>query len=183
MIEPGTGILLISDPFLKDPNFKRTVVLLCEHKEEGSFGLVLNRTFEHTLDELISELEGFPVPVYYGGPVQMDTLHFLHQLPDEIPGGQEISNGVYWGGNFELVISHLKRGTLDLNKIRFYLGYSGWSSGQLSDEMKIKSWLTVTATRKLIFNTETDHIWKDAIISMGGQYEQIIHYPIDPQLN
>ena len=94
MIEPATGILLISDPFLKDPNFKRTVVLLCEHKEEGSFGLVLNRTFDHTLDELITELEGYVVPVYYGCPVQMDTLHFLHQLPDEIPCGQEINTGI-----------------------------------------------------------------------------------------
>lgn len=183
MIEPGTGILLISDPFLKDPNFKRTVVLLCEHKEEGSFGLVLNRTFDHTLDELITELEGYVVPVYYGGPVQMDTLHFLHQLPDEIPGGQEITNGIYWGGNFESVVSGLKNETLDLTKIRFYLGYSGWSSGQLSEEMNVKSWLTVSATKTLIFNTETDAIWKDAIKSMGEQYEQIIHYPIDPQLN
>lgn len=183
MIEPAAGILLISDPFLKDPNFSRTVVLLCDHKEEGSFGLVLNRSFDHTLDELITELEGYHVPVYYGGPVQVDTLHFLHQLPDEIPGGQEISNGIYWGGDFDTVVHQLKNGTLDLSKIRFYLGYSGWSSGQLHDEIKVKSWLTVTATRKLIFNTETGDIWKDAIKSMGGPYKQIIHYPIDPQLN
>ncbi len=183
MIDPGTGILLISDPFLKDPNFKRTVVLLCEHKEEGSFGLVLNRTFDQTLSQLITELEGFQIPVFYGGPVQTDTLHFLHQLPDEIPGGQEITKGIYWGGDFELVVSLLRKGVLDLNKIRFYLGYSGWESGQLADEMKVKSWLTVNATRKLVFHISTDAIWKEALKSMGGQYEQLIHYPIDPQLN
>jgi putative transcriptional regulator len=72
MIDPASGILLISDPFLKDPNFMRTVVLLCEHNEAtGSFGLVINRTFEQTLDELINDLDGHTVPVYYGGPVQM----------------------------------------------------------------------------------------------------------------
>lgn len=183
MIDPGKGILLISDPFLKDPNFKRTVVLLCEHKEEGSFGLVLNRLFDHTLDQLITESEGHKVPVYYGGPVQMDTLHFLHQLPEDVPGGQEIATGIYWGGNFERVMNLLTSGMLDLTKIRFYLGYSGWGSGQLHDEMNEKTWLTVNATRKLVFQTNTDEIWKDALRSMGGQYEQLIHYPIDPQLN
>ena len=84
MIEPAPGILLIADPFLKDPNFLRTVVFLCEHKEEGSFGFVLNRQYVNTLDELIPELEGFKIPVYYGGPVQPDTIHFLHEYPEEI---------------------------------------------------------------------------------------------------
>ena len=64
MIEPGPGILLIADPFLKDPNFLRTVVFLCEHKEEGSFGFVLNRQYENTLDELIPEVKGFKLPVF-----------------------------------------------------------------------------------------------------------------------
>ena len=85
MIEPATGILLIADPFLKDPNFLRTVVLLCEHEEQGSFGFVLNKQITQTLDELISDLNGHKLPVYYGGPVQMDTIHFLHQYPDLIP--------------------------------------------------------------------------------------------------
>ena len=97
MIEPAGGILLISDPFLKDPNFMRTVVFLCEHQEQGSIGFVLNRKYENTIDELIPELEGHRIPLYYGGPVQMDTIHFLHQYPEEIPGGQKVLNGVYCG--------------------------------------------------------------------------------------
>ena len=84
MIEPAAGILLIADPFLKDPNFLRTVVLLCEHRQQGSFGFVLNKQIEQTLDELITDLEGHSLPVY-GGPVQKDTIHFLHQYPDLIP--------------------------------------------------------------------------------------------------
>jgi putative transcriptional regulator len=183
MIEPAPGILLIADPFLKDPNFLRTVVFLCEHKEEGSFGFVLNRKYENTLDELIPELEGHQLPVYYGGPVQMDTIHFLHQYPDEIPGGMEVIKGVYWGGEFDAVINMIKSEDIDFNKIRFYIGYSGWSNGQLNDEMTEKTWLTVEANRKLIFHRNYEEIWKDSLKHLGGDYEIMVNFPIDPQLN
>lgn len=183
MIDLGPGILLIADPFLKDPNFLRTVVFLCEHKDEGSFGFVLNRKYENTLDELIPELDGHHLPVYYGGPVQMDTIHFLHQYPDEIPGGQEVVKGVYWGGDFEAVIDMVKNDHIDSNKIRFYIGYSGWSNGQLADEMNEKTWLTVEATRKLVFHRNYQEIWKDSLKQLGGDYGLMANFPIDPQLN
>ena len=161
----------------------RTVVLLCEHNREGSFGLVLNRPYDHTLADLITGLENHPLPVYYGGPVQQDTLHFLHQLPEAIEGGQEILPGVFWGGNFETVTQLLREDALDADKIRFYIGYSGWSSGQLESELEEKSWLTVQGSRRLAFHPRPDAIWKDALREMGGPYEQLINYPIDPQLN
>ncbi len=183
MIKPAPGILLIADPFLKDPNFLRTVVFLCEHKEEGSFGFVLNRKYENTLDELIPGLEDVKLPVYYGGPVQMDTIHFLHQYPKEIPGSEEVIKGVYWGGDFEKVIEMLKDGTASPDKIRFYIGYSGWSDGQLTTELEEKSWLTVAGTRKLIFHRNYEEIWKDSLKQLGGDYEMMINFPIDPQLN
>lgn len=183
MIEPGPGILLIADPFLKDPNFLRTVVFLCDHKEEGSFGFVLNRQYENKLGDLIPELEGNQLPVYYGGPVQMDTIHFLHQYPNEIPGGQEILKGVYWGGDFDAAINMIKNEETDENKIRFYIGYSGWGEGQLDSEMKEKTWLTVQATRKLIFHPDHEEIWKDSLKHLGGDYEIMVNFPIDPQLN
>lgn len=183
MIEPGTGILLIADPFLKDPNFLRTVIFLCEHQGEGSFGFVLNRQYSNTIDELIPDLEGHKIAVYYGGPVQQDTIHFLHQYPDMIPGGQEVIKGVYWGGDFDKMVELIKTDSIDTGKIRFYIGYSGWSSGQLDDELKEKSWLTVKATRKLIFHTRYEEIWKDSLKQLGGDYEMMINFPIDPQLN
>jgi len=183
MIDPAAGILLISDPFLKDPNFMRTVVFLCEHKEQGSFGFVLNRKYENTLDELIPDLEGFKIPVYYGGPVQMDTIHFLHQYPDEIPGSQEVIKGVYWGGDFNMVIQMIRKKEIDENKIRFFIGYSGWGSGQLNGELNEKSWLTVKAVRKLIFHKKHEEIWKDSLKQLGGDFEMMINFPIDPQLN
>jgi putative transcriptional regulator len=183
MIEPGAGILLIADPFLKDPNFLRTVVFLCEHKEEGSFGFVINRPFTNTIDELIPELQEHKLPVFYGGPVQQDTIHFLHQYPDDIPGGQEILKGVYWGGDFDKMVELLRSNSLDPARIRFYIGYSGWGTGQLNDELKEKSWLTVKATRKLVFHGKFEEIWKESLKLLGGDYEMMINFPIDPQLN
>jgi putative transcriptional regulator len=182
MIEPGAGILLIADPFLKDPNFLRTVVFICDHKEDGSIGFVLNRQYENTLDELIPELEGHDMAVYYGGPVQPDTIHFLHQYP-EIPGSIEVMKGIYWGGDFEMIVSMLKKGSIEKNKIRFYIGYSGWGTNQLDDELKEKSWLTVKAERKLVFHKNHREIWKDSLKLLGGDFEMMINFPIDPQLN
>jgi putative transcriptional regulator len=176
-------MLLIADPFLKDPNFQRTVVFLCEHQDEGSFGFVLNRSYEYTLNELVSGLEDLAIPVFYGGPVQIDTIHFLHQYPDLIPGGYEITDGIFWGGDFEMAINLIRNKQIDPQRIRFYIGYSGWGSGQLNDEMKEKSWLTVQANRKIIFHKQTDEIWKDSLRLLGGEYEMMINFPIDPQLN
>ncbi len=183
MIEPSTGVLLIADPFLKDPNFLRTVVFLCEHKEEGSFGFVLNRVYENTLDELLPDIGDYHLPVYYGGPVQKDTIHFIHQYPDEIPGGQEVMKGIYWGGDFGAMIGMLRSGSIDADKVRFFIGYSGWGEGQLDTEIKEKTWVTAAATHRLLFHPDTKQIWKDSLKQLGGEYEMMVNYPIDPQLN
>ena len=184
MILPATGILLIAEPFLKDPNFMRTVVMLCRHREEeGSFGFVLNKKFHQTLDELIPDLQGFELPVYVGGPVKMDTLHYIHPYADLLPGCQKITEGIYWGGNFETLKNLLINKEVDPQKIKFFLGYSGWELGQLDVEMEEKSWITVTANKNIVFDTPMEEIWKTCLKELGGRYEMMIHFPIDPQLN
>jgi putative transcriptional regulator len=183
MMKPAGGVLLIADPFLKDPNFMRTVVFLTEHREEGTVGFVINRQYENTLDELIPEIEGHKLPVYYGGPVQMNTIHFLHRYPDEVPGGIEVMKGVYWGGDFDRLIDLINSGKVDENKIRFFIGYSGWSAGQLESEMSEKTWLVAPAIRSLVFHSNAEEIWKASLKHLGGEYEIMINFPIDPQLN
>jgi putative transcriptional regulator len=184
MILPGIGTLLIAEPFLKDPNFMRTVVLLCRHQdEEGSFGFVLNKLFHQTLDELIPELAGFEWPVFVGGPVQMDTLHYIHEYPDLLPDCQEVAPGVYWGGDFETLKALMKNNEINADKIKFFLGYSGWESGQLDGEMREKSWITVQGNLHIIFETPMEEIWKACLKALGGKYEMMIHFPTDPQLN
>lgn len=131
-MNPSTGTLLIAEPFLKDPNFMRTVILLCEHQDEGSFGFVLNRELGSTLEDLLPDLTRLHIPVYYGGPVQPDTLHFLHAYPEGISGGLEVSEGVYWG-DFNQAMELLESGDLDLGQdplLHRLLRMDGWPAGQ-----------------------------------------------------
>jgi putative transcriptional regulator len=183
MMNPSTGTLLIAEPFLKDPNFMRTVILLCEHQDEGSFGFVLNRELGSTLEELLPNVTQLHIPVYYGGPVQPDTLHFLHACPEGITGGLEVSEGVYWGGDFSQAMALLESGELDPDKIRFFIGYSGWTGGQLDNELKENSWLLAHSTKGLVFHNDHKEIWKDSLRHLGGEYEMMINFPTDPQLN
>ena len=168
---------------MKDPNFMRTVVFICDHRSDGSFGFVLNRRYKQNLNQLLPELENFPITVNYGGPVQTDSLHFIHSQPEIIPDGKQVTDGIYWGGNFETVLALIQNRSLDLNRIRFFLGYSGWGESQLEDEMDGKSWLTIPGTRKLVFHPNPDIAWKDAVRLLDKKYEEIINYPIDPSLN
>ncbi|MBD0293940.1 MAG: YqgE/AlgH family protein, partial [Flavisolibacter sp.] len=95
----------------------------------------------------------------------------------------EIMKGVFWGGDFDSVVTLVNSGKADPEKIRFYIGYSGWSNGQLENELEEKTWLTVQATRRLIFHKNAEEIWKDSLKHLGGDDEMMINFPIDPQLN
>lgn len=183
MIEPTTGVMLIADPFLKDENFMRTVLLICRHSEDGSFGFVLNKLYDFTIADLFSDMEGYRIPVFIGGPVQMDTIHYIHQYPDLLPDSQEITPNIFWGGDFDTLKKLIREGKVDTSKIKFFIGYSGWEPGQLDGEMEEKSWLTASCTRKIVFDTPTDEIWKASLKHLGGKYEMMINFPIDPQLN
>jgi putative transcriptional regulator len=183
MIDPSTGVLLIADPFLKDDNFMRSVILLCRHSEEGSFGFVLNKLYDLTMADLFSDMEGYNIPVHIGGPVQMDTIHYIHQYPDLLADSQKITDNIYWGGDFEGLKNLIKDGKIDYTKIKFFIGYSGWEPGQLDSEMEENSWLTATSERDIIFETPTDDIWKAGLKHLGGKYEMMVNFPIDPQLN
>ena len=183
MIQPKENTILIADPFLKDDNFIRSVIFLCSHNEEGSFGLVLNKLFDFTLNNLVSGIESLDIPVFVGGPVALDTIHFLHQYPDLVPDCQQLDENLAWGGDFETIKSLLISGEIDMHKIKFFIGYSGWSAGQLENEIEEKTWITSVVTRKIIFNVPTNEIWKQSVVNLGGDFEQMANYPIDPQLN
>jgi putative transcriptional regulator len=183
MENPAPGILLIAEPFLKDPNFTRTVILLTEHQDTGSLGFVLNKPLEYTLEDLIPEAAGLKLPVFSGGPVQVDTLHFLHCYPDTIPGSRKLVDGLSWGGDFEITLNLLRNRDIAPGNIRFYIGYSGWSEGQLDAELEGKTWLTVAAKRNVVFHQPSGDIWKEALRLMGKEYEVMTNFPIDPQLN
>lgn len=178
--DPAPGVLLIAPPTMGDPNFRRTVVLLCEHSPEGSFGLILNRTLSLELCTVIEEIDS-DAPISLGGPVQQNTLHFIHrhEMEDAIP----ILDGVYWGGDFELLKSLVRYDELPLNKVRFFLGYAGWSPGQLEEEIEEGGWFTAHADAAFIFNVDPDRLWRTVMREMGGEYALLSNFPEDPRMN
>jgi putative transcriptional regulator len=182
--QPKKGSLLISEPYLPDPNFERTVVLLCAHNEEGSFGFVINKPSILKYADIVQDDIDCEELVYMGGPVQQDTLHFLHCRPDIIPDGVQIWKDVYWGGNFEQVKVLLDSKAIGEDDIRFFIGYSGWGPGQLQVEMDEKSWIIAQSTNKdYIFSIPSDQVWKNVLQQMGGTFKMISNYPRDPRLN
>lgn len=181
-ITPGPGKLLIAEPFLADPNFARSVVLLCEHGTEGSVGFSLNRPTEHNLSDLLPELNGPSLPVYQGGPVQLDTLHMLHRNPLAF-GGKEIADGIYWGGSYDALKDSIHHHSYQPLDLRLFVGYSGWGAGQLQREMEEGSWIVANVKPELIFETDPDKLWKLALESLGSEFSYLTRFPVNPQLN
>ncbi len=181
---PRKGDLLISEPFLPDPNFERTVIYICEHNEEGSFGFVLNRPSELKFDEIIAEVDNFDVTMYIGGPVQHDTLHFIHRASDVIDEGIIIKENLCWGGNFEQLKALINTKQINEKDFRFFIGYSGWGAGQLQEELDANSWIVLPyATEKQIFDIPPEQLWRTILKDMGGRFKMYSNYPSDPRLN
>jgi putative transcriptional regulator len=181
----STGVLLLSDPFMPDTNFERSVVLICSHKEsEGTFGFILNKMLDVTLSDLVNDETILPdVPVYLGGPVEQNTLHFIHSVGDKIQGSFEIAPGVFWGGNFTQMINCVADREVDIDEVRFFVGYSGWDDGQLDDEIKSNSWILSSVHKDVIFDFDDKELWRNVLKHLGGKYKQMSNYPIDPRLN
>jgi len=177
------GSLLIAKPFLGDPNFERGVILMCEYNREGSFGFVLNQVTDLFLGDVLEETIYQDIPLHLGGPVEKNTLHFIHRRPDLIAGGSEIMKGVFWGGDFNQLKTLLNMNTIRDNDIRFFIGYSGWSGGQLDDELRQDSWIIANTNSEFLFTTPPGNFWREILRSMGGEYKSIAHYPIDPRHN
>jgi putative transcriptional regulator len=181
-IQAGTGKLLIAEPMLGDPSFSRSVVLICEHGPEGTVGFSLNRPTEHTLGDLLPELYTPLLPVFQGGPVQLDTLHMLHRTPLAF-GGTEVADGIYWGGSYEALQEAVLHNSYQPIDLRLFVGYSGWGAGQLEKELEEGSWLVANVTPELIFETDPELLWRRAIESLGDDFAYLINMPVNPQLN
>ena len=185
-MRPGT--LLISQPFLGDPNFERSVVLLCrDEPEEGSFGLVLNRFTSLTLGDVLElpphvNSTAAAIPLYVGGPVGPDTLHYVHHRSDLL-GATDLGQDVYWGGDFECLLGLIGSGAVGVEEVRFFAGYSGWSAGQLAGEMQGQTWIRHPASAGKVFTLASDAFWRDILREKGGRFKVLANYPVDPRLN
>ena len=161
-IKPKKGDLLFAEPtILGDISFNRSVILLTNHSKDGSIGFILNKPLNFLLSDLIPEVEQ-EFKVYNGGPVEQDNLYFIHKKPELIPDSIEINNEIYWGGNFDVALQLIKDKKLDSNDIKFFLGYSGWGSGQLEGEMERDHWILSDLDSDIIFEKESMKKWPKA---------------------
>lgn len=178
------GNLLIAEPaIIGDLSFNRSVILLADHNEEGSVGFIMNKPLEYTLQDLIPEINS-NFTVYNGGPVEQDNLYFIHTIPKLIPNSIEISNGIFWGGDFETTKSLINNNQINKNKIRFFLGYSGWDSEQLENEISANSWILFKNNYgDKILSKAANEFWKEKIIELGGEYLLWSNAPENPTLN
>ena len=135
-----TGSSLVASTDLYADIFCRTVIYIASHDRQSATGLVLNRPTKFLATRFFPEIKQ-SLPVYWGGPVKLDTLFFLHRVPGLIPGGWQVAGNIRWGGDFSAVKELLAHGWIDGKDIRFFIGYSGWGAGQLEGELKEKSWL------------------------------------------
>ncbi len=179
---PQKGQLLIAELALTgNIPFSRSVVFLAEHNQEGSVGFILNKKTDYKLSDLLADIKG-DFPLYKGGPVDQDNLYYLHNTPDLLPKSVEIADGIFWGGDFTILHRELKKGSIPADKIRFFLGYSGWMPQQLDDEINADSWI-ICDNEFDVFPQKNSPTWKEKLEKLGGEYLIWANSPENPNYN
>ena len=134
------------------------------------------------IHQATDEAFAFDAELWSGGPVQPDTLHYLHPYPD-LDGALPVLEGVFWGGEFEELRAGLEDDRLDPSRVRFFVGYSGWGEGQLDAEVDEGAWIVLEGEPDLVFADGDDALWRQILRQMGGEYALLSTFPDDPRLN
>jgi putative transcriptional regulator len=181
-MESKRGKLLVAGPALQDPNFRRTVVLICEHTDDGALGLVINRPTTVEVTDAVPELAtllGDDASLWSGGPVQPQSIVLLAELDDPPEDALMVVGDVglvLQGADLEDLADDASRG-------RAFLGYAGWGPGQLEDELERGDWIVVAAEPDDAFRPEADGLWGEVLARQGGEYALLATMPPDPSLN
>jgi putative transcriptional regulator len=180
---PEKGKILISEPFLPDTFFNRSIVYLTDHTPQGSVGFILNKKLDLKVSSAIEGFENWKENLSMGGPVAPDTLHYLHNLGEAIPNSIHVEGDVYWGGDIDVIRELISDGKINKDQIRFFLGYSGWSAGQLERELKENSWVIAKVNSKIVLNNRGEDIWKKVLRSFKNKYRMWADFPDSPEMN
>ena len=180
---PQKGRILISEPFLMDNYFKRSIVLITEYSGEGTVGFVLNKPVNMKVHEIVSDFPVINANVSLGGPVQTNTLHYVHTMGDIIPNSIKVIENIYWGGEFEVIKKLVESGTLNNENIRFFLGYSGWQSNQLEDELNENAWVVADISPEDIMRPMNKFFWNKTLNKLGKKFQMWANFPENPQMN
>ncbi len=184
-VVPNQGKILISEPFLYDHIFGRSVILLVDYTQDGAVGLVMNKPLPILLNEIMDDFVDFQeeIPLYKGGPLSMDTLFYLHTFR-QISGAIPVADGVYMNGTFDELKTCLKRGEHIEGNVRFFLGYSGWEYKQLDREINENTWMVGEEDKENLMDEKASStMWKNAMSKLGGKYEMWARFPQIPIMN
>jgi putative transcriptional regulator len=182
-LNPVIGDVLISEPFMNDFYFRRSVILLIDHNEEGSLGVIFNKRLTIPFNEIVQGFPEFNADVYLGGPVETDRIFFIHTVGEMIPDSHLISNGLYWSGNISVLKSMIKMDLIKPHEVRFYVGYAGWDGGQLRNELKANTWVVGRFTAKQLLRTMPGKMWSDFVKQIGKRYTLWDKFPVNPSEN
>ena len=177
------GRVLISEPFLSDTYFKRSVVFLTEHSDEGSVGFVLNKPVDLKIQDVIQDFPSIDSGISIGGPVNTNTVHFIHTLGEALPESVHVFENIYWGGDFEELKSMITAGNVDFRQVRFFLGYSGWAPNQLQGEIDENAWLIGEIDASMIMASDLTNFWNDVLKRMNNKYQVWANFPENPGMN
>ena len=182
-LNPVIGDVLISEPFMNDFYFRRSVILLIDHNEEGSLGVIFNKRLTIPFNEIVQGFPEFNADVYLGGPVETDRIFFIHTVGEMIPDSHKISDGLYWSGNINVLKSMIKMDLIKPHEVRFYVGYAGWDGGQLRNELKANTWVVGRFTAKQLLRTMPGKMWSDFVKQIGKRYALWDKFPVNPSEN
>jgi putative transcriptional regulator len=182
-IKPKIGSLLLSEPFQAEQIFNRSVIILCEYNEEGSFGVVLNKPSPYKVKDIIKEMSEVDFPVYIGGPVDVERIFFIHDQGDIIPNSIKINEKYYWGGDLDVIKNMIANKQLGSENIRFFIGYSGWDAEQLKEELTYNSWVVLNKEIDNMLSFSAESLWEKCVNKLGKDYSFWTKMPEDPILN
>lgn len=176
--EVHIGSLLVAEPFMADTNFHRSVILVTDHSdEEGTVGFILNKPLTIRVPDLVEDFPDIEAVAYFGGPVSTNTIHYIHNVGMLLDGSTEIAPGIFWGGEFDKLKFLINHEMIRSENIRFFVGYAGWSSGQLAEEMDARSWITADAHANYIFKSKPSRLWNQVMHHKGDVYGVLAQLP------
>lgn len=183
-LAPIPGRLLLAEPFMLEEVFSRSIIYLCKHDAEGSFGFVLNKIIPWSISDILPDFPLKEMEIHEGGPVCPEQLYYLHTKGELFSNCELLENGLFMGGDYKELLENVKIDAIASKDIRFFVGYSGWSKGQLEQEIKAKSWLVVDKLDiNEIMNCKNEEDWKQIMKRQGSVHKKMTDFPKNPTNN
>jgi putative transcriptional regulator len=173
----AVGTVLMAQPFWQDEKYKRSVILILENDSGGSKGIILNKPSTLIVSDALLDLE-VSLSLYFGGQSNSQLITYLHSYA-EVPDSFDLGNGLYFGGNYDYLVSMLDSRRINLRKIKFYSGFVRWTAGELESEIEENKWWTSEITADEFFSSPSEELWTNELLNNGHMYGLLNEFP-DP---